>query len=258
MVSEKTNRRKGGTAAEPSESKGASSKGGGGKGESKSWLRTWTDPRSERRYEPKTSALAIVSVVAMSIGAVLVGAGTYGQWFRAGDAGPHPAAPWLLASGAMVLLGVALCGQWSSKPIRVGDAGVAIERAPGEIERIEWYEVKSILLSPEALTIQGSGTAISVPLGLHRQAAARIVAEAKRRLPNKSEDLDAAKLGAVEDGEEEKVELEPPQVAGLHCKSTDKIIAFEKDARLCGRCGEVYHKDGVPKRCATCDAPLKA
>ena len=55
----------------------------------------------------------------------------------------------------------------------------------------------------------------------------------------------------------EKLTLEPPQVAGQHCKQSDKLIAFEKDGRLCGRCGEVYHKDSVPQRCLTCDAALK-
>ena len=35
------------------------------------------------------------------------------------------------------------------------------------------------------------------------------------------------------------------------------VIAFEKDARLCGRCGELYHKSGVPYLCLTCDARLK-
>jgi len=223
----------------------------------KTWLRTPNDPRYERRYEPKTSTMALVSVIAMSIGAVLVGAGTYGQWFRAGDLGPHPAAPWLLAGGALILLAVALFGQWSAKPIRVGDAGIAIEKGPGEIERIEWYELKSLLLSPESLTVQGSGSSISIPLGLHKSAAARVLAEAKRRVPELCKDIDPDKLGPVDDANIGQIELEPPQVAGLHCKVTDRIIAFEKDARLCGRCGEVYHKDAAPKRCVTCDALLR-
>ena len=52
------------------------------------------------------------------------------------------------------------------------------------------------------------------------------------------------------------VTLEPAQVAGQKCKASGKLIAFEKDARLCGRCGEIYHKDSVPKRCEVCDARL--
>ena len=50
---------------------------------------------------------------------------------------------------------------------------------------------------------------------------------------------------------------ERAQLAGARCKASDELIAFEKDARLCGRCGEVYHKSHVPDRCLTCDAALK-
>jgi hypothetical protein len=54
-----------------------------------------------------------------------------------------------------------------------------------------------------------------------------------------------------------KEPLEPPQIAGQSCKATGKVISFEKDARLCGQCGELYHKSGVPDRCLTCDARLR-
>ena len=73
---------------------------------------------------PKASSMAILSVIAMSIGAVAVGAGTFGQWLRADELGPHKYAPYLLIAGAILLLGVALFGQGTAKPIRVGDAGV--------------------------------------------------------------------------------------------------------------------------------------
>ena len=42
------------------------------------------------------------------------------------------------------------------------------------------------------------------------------------------------------------------QVAGRRCAATDKIISFERDARLCPNCAQVYHKDNVPKECVTC------
>ena len=50
--------------------------------------------------------------------------------------------------------------------------------------------------------------------------------------------------------------LEPPQLAGLRCAATDRLISFEADARLCGRCGQAYHREGVPAHCKSCDAPL--
>jgi hypothetical protein len=220
-------------------------------------LRTQDDPRSERRFEPTASVMAVISTLAMSVGAVLVGAGTYAQWLRTGDLGPHPAAPYLLAGGAVLLIAVALFGQRLAKPLRVGDAGVALEKEPGELERLEWRDVTRILLSGGVLSLQGSGTTISVPVAVHRAAAARIFSEASRRIPAKVEGLDGASLGESDSQAGEKMMLEPPQVAGQHCKQSDKLIAFEKDGRLCGRCGEVYHKDHVPPRCLTCDALLK-
>jgi hypothetical protein len=246
MAAEKTTKRKKKTSGEAV-----------GTGGAELALRTQDDPRSERRFEPTASVMAVVSTVAMSIGAVLVGAGTYAQWLRSGELGPHPAAPFLLAGGAALLIAVALFGQRLAKPVRVGDAGVALEKDPGELDRLEWRDVSRILLRDGVLSFQGSGTTVSIPVAVHRAAAARMFAEASRRIPAKVEGLDGSALGAPAAGEGETLTLEPPQVAGQHCKQSDKLIAFEKDGRLCGSCGEVYHKDSVPLRCLTCDAQLK-
>lgn len=232
-------------------------KSGAGEGEA-AVLRTKDDPRSERRFEPKASPLAIVSVTAMAIGAVLVGAGTYAQWFRGDELGPLKQAPYLLAAGAFLLLAVALFGQRLEKPIRVGDAGIAREKEPTEIERIEWRDVTRLVLTRDALTVQGVGTSIAVPLDVHRPAAERLAAEIRARLPKRAPDLEGSvNLSAPSDAAGEPIALEPPQIAGAHCKKSERVITFEKDARLCGRCGEVYHKDSIPKRCLTCDARLK-
>jgi hypothetical protein len=56
----------------------------------------------------------------------------------------------------------------------------------------------------------------------------------------------------------EKVPFEPVQVAGRKCVVCAAVITFEVDARLCGRCGQVYHREHVPERCATCDGELKS
>ena len=55
-------------------------------------LKLRSDPRTEKRFEPKSSPSAILSVLAFSVAAVLVGAGTYGQWLRDEALGPHKAA----------------------------------------------------------------------------------------------------------------------------------------------------------------------
>ncbi len=217
-------------------------------------LRQMSDPRYERRYEPATSAFAIGTVLIFSLGAVALGAGVYAQWLRSGET-PHPWSLYFLITGAVLLLAVALFGQNTPRPIRVGDGGVAIDRDDA-VERIPWCDVSRLLVSGDAVTVQGGGITISVPRGVHAQAAARVVREAKERIPEKV-DSDAtvpAVEGAVEPA---NIALEPPQIAGRACKSSGKVVAFEKDARFCGRCGELYHKTSVPDRCLTCDARLK-
>lgn len=218
-------------------------------------LRQMSDPRFERRYEPATSAFAVATVLLFSLGAVALGAGVYAQWLRGGDAGPHPWALYFLVTGAVLLLAVALFGQTTARPVRVGDGGVAIEREDA-VERIAWCDVSRLLVTGDAVTVQGDGITISVLRKVHPQAAARVVREAKDRIPKKVDDDVSvpAPEGAVEPANEP---LDPPQIAGRACKGSGKLVSFEKDARFCGRCGELYHKTGVPDRCLTCDARLK-
>ena len=227
---------------------------------SASMLRLRSDPRKERRFEPEGSAAAWLSMLGMSIGAVLLGAGVYGQWlrgwFRPEMGEPVKYAVYLLLGGAVLLGAVALFGPHAARPIRVGDAGIAVEKDTGEFERIQWRDVTRILLDTSALTFQSPGTVLSIPLRIHPQAAARAIAEAKARIPGKLEDVDLAGLPELDKGEGEVIPLEAPQLAGARCKASDELIAFEKDARLCGRCGEVYHKDHVPPKCLTCEAKL--
>lgn len=219
-------------------------------------LRSLTEPRFERRYEPTTSAFAIGTVLIFSIGAVALGAGVYAQWLRGGGAGPHPWSMYFLIAGAVLLLAVALFGQTGARPVRVGDGGVAIERDESTVERIAWCDVDRLLVTGDVVTVQGAGVTISVPRGSHALAAARVVREARERISAKAGDVAAidTPAGAAEPAKEP---LDPPQIAGRACKASGKVVAFEKDARLCGRCGELYLKASVPDRCLTCDARLR-
>lgn len=222
-------------------------------------LRSRSDVRTERRFEAKIAAGSIVSMIVASLATVAAGAGFYAQFVHGGEDTPHrfaAYAPYLLAGGVLVVIGVALFGQRPAAVIRVGDAGIAVEKGPAEIERVGWYEVTRVLLSDGMLTFQASGTSAGIPVAVHRDAAARALTEARERIPAKV-DIEGD-VTPLDPQAGDVITLEAPQVAGLHCKSSDKLIAFEKDARLCGRCGEVYHKDGVPRRCVTCDAKLRA
>jgi hypothetical protein len=221
-------------------------------------LRQPADPRTERRYEPRTSPAAALTMLGVWIGALLLGAGVFGHWLRSEELGPYPYAVYFLGSGGVLLAALALFGQWLAPPIRVGDAGVGVEKSATEIERIAWHDITRVLLTGDALTLQASGTSIAIPLRGHREAAARTLAEIRARIPARIDGIKENALPAPDDAKGEIRPLEPPQVAGLRCEATDKLISFERDARLCGRCGAIYHSDGVPRRCTVCDAVLRA
>jgi hypothetical protein len=63
-------------------------------------------------------------------------------------------------------------------------------------------------------------------------------------------------LPAPRDDDGELLSVEGAQVAGRTCAASGKTIAFERDARLCPQCTQVYLKDKVPKKCLTCGAEL--
>jgi len=220
-------------------------------------LKLRSDPRSERRFEPKPTPLVLATMVILSVAAVMVGAGFYGQWFRAEELGPHPWAKLLMGGGAGLLALAAVFGPRAAECIRVGDAGIAAEKGPGEIERIAWYQVKEFLLDSSGLTVKGNGVIISMPLPTLKEAVGETLREAQARMPKLLDQLDLAGLEKEAASSGESMALEMPQVTGQACQASGKALQFEKDARLCGRCGALYHKDTVPKRCKVCDARLK-
>lgn len=216
------------------------------------------EPRRERRYEPKASLQAILTIAGAALGSGLAGAGVYGQWVRVSNPEPHALAPYLLAAGAALLIAVALLGQFSVGAARVGDAGVGLEKGPNEIERLGWNQITNVAVSQSAVVVQAGERQIALSLSAHGQAAARVVAEAKERIPQRVDVAAKDALPALDDSAGEKVVLEAAQAAGLHCKASGRLIAFERDARFCKRCGEIYHKDSVPKRCVGCEVLLRA
>jgi hypothetical protein len=167
-------------------------------------------------------------------------------------------APYLLAIGAL-LVGVAIwIGTSGDSPLRVGDAGVAMEK--GGLRRMPWHAVERIDWAAGSLRIAGkddTGTplVITASLSSQPQAAAWIVREARERIPTV---VDVPKDVSVPDplaSAGETLPLEPPQVVGKHCAASGKVIAYEPDARVCPRCERVYHKAHVPESCA-CGASL--
>lgn len=222
-------------------------------GATPSGVRRVSDPRSERRYVAKATGLVVAATVVASLGAVALGAGVYGQFFLAE---PHAYAIALLGGGLAAFVVSLVMGLGPTPALRVGDAGVAEERGTNELTRLGWNEIESVDLANERLTLRGRSRTVTIPLGTQRQAAARALAEAKRRIAARV-DGDPEAIEALDDKEGELLKLEPPQVAGLSCKATGKAISFEEDVRLCAACGEVYQKDHLPKECLTCGASLR-
>lgn len=217
--------------------------------------------RRERRFEPQANASPLVVYLLGSVGAVAMGAGSWGEFgslVRQGGPEPFKYAPYILAFGA-VLLGIAIwIGTSGEPPLRVGDGGVAIDR--GGVRRMPWYAVERVTLDETAVRVTGKDEAgasltIIAKLANHPQAAAWIVKEARDRVPKVVDLSSDVKLPEVRATAGEVLVLEPPQVVGKHCAASGKVIAYEPDARLCPRCERCFHKAHVPDTCE-CGAPL--
>lgn len=217
--------------------------------------------RRERRFEPRPITTPSVVYAVGAVGAILMGAGAWGQFGALlHEGGPEPLkiAPYILAAGAL-LVGVAIwIGTSGEAPLRVGDGGLAVEK--GGLKRMPWHAIERIEWREEAVRVTGkddAGTSLAVVATLksHPQAAAWIVKEARERVPGVVDVPEDATLPDPLASAGETLALEPPQVVGKHCAASGKVIAYEPDARVCPRCERVYHKAHVPETC-DCGASL--
>jgi hypothetical protein len=218
--------------------------------------------RREQRFEPRPSAAPLAIYVVGAVGAFAMGAGVWGEFGSlVHDGGPEPfkLAPYVLALGA-VLVGIAIwIGTSGEPPIRVGDGGIALERAG--LRRMPWYAVEAIVLHDDAVKVtgkddNGGDMTVIASLASHPQAATWIVKEARERVPAVVDVAESATLPEARSAAGQALALEPPQVVGKHCAASGKVIAYEPDGRVCPRCERVYHKAHVPEQCA-CGASLE-
>jgi hypothetical protein len=188
------------------------------------------------------------------LGALALGAGVWGQWI---SETPHAFAPYLFGGGAIVLGGALWFGDAGAVPVRIGDAGIALERGT-ELTRLAWCDLETVQVNGKQLLVKGKGASFNIPIAAQPKAVAWILAEGTRRVPDAMnvKRADVAELPEPKDLDGELVALEGVQVAGRHCAATGKPIAFERDARLCPNCAQVYLKDAVPKQCVTCERDL--
>lgn len=210
--------------------------------------------RKERRFQPEQTYSSSAAVGAGMLGALAAGAGVWAQWI---SENPPAYAPYLFGGGAVVLGGALWFGDAGAVPVRIGDAGIALERG-SELTRVAWCDLEKVSIEGKQLVAKGKNATFNIPIGAHPKAIAWILAEGTKRVPDamnvKRSEL--AQLPEPKDLDGELVVLEGVQVAGRHCAASGKPIAFERDARVCPNCADVYLKDQVPKKCATCDIEL--
>jgi hypothetical protein len=214
---------------------------------------------TERRFLAEPTTRTNIQSLVGGLGAAALGAGAYAAWVH--DA-PMAATPYLFGAGAVALLGGWAMGSADTSPLRVGDAGVGVERGEAQPDRLPWWQIEKVSLDERSgVVIEGGGKRIVAALSCHPAAAGFIVREALQRIPKKvviDGDRRVAILRAAEDNSGNVVHLDPVQVAGRRCKASNVIISFERDATTCPRCGEVYDRRHVPAVCLTCDAPIPA
>lgn len=212
--------------------------------------------RREHRFTPGQTHTSWAAVAAGALGAGGLGAGVYANWI---SDPPHSYAPYVVTAGALVLAGALWFGDSGAVPVRVGDAGIAIEKGK-ELVRLPWCDIERVSVEKGQLVARGQELTLTIPIKAHRKAVAWVLKEGVRRVPEamdvKSDVVDT--LPKPEEGDGEVLTIEGIQVAGRECAASGETISFERDARLCPTCGQVYQKSHVPKRCVTCGSELGA
>jgi hypothetical protein len=104
------------------------------------------------------SQLNFATLAVGFVGAGAFGAGTYGRWIRQP---PSDMATSLLIIGAVGAAYLAWQLIREDSAVRVGDAGVAIER-DGQVERLLWCDMDRIWVQQDHLVLSGTGPTLSI------------------------------------------------------------------------------------------------
>lgn len=210
--------------------------------------------RRERMLAPTAAPAGRLTLIVTCASGLVLGAGVYSQLLR-----PEPLAigPYLVGAGALALAAIILIAPDAPRKTLVGAGGIGEETKDGP-KRTAWCDVTNIALEGDALVAVTEEGRLVFPLASHRPAAQWILKEASERIPARLslDDAERQRIGEASEQDGETRALEPPQLAGKRCKASGRVISYEPDARVCDRCGEVYHRSSVPERCLTCDEPL--
>lgn len=209
--------------------------------------------RVERQFQPRPPSSAKVVLGLGFLGSAALGAGVFGLFLAPSGV---PGASALLLGGALGLI-VALYGRREVPPVRVGELGVTFGD-PLEAARLAWCDVRAVRIAGDALRLETAGAPLDVPLAAHGKAAARILAEASKRIGERVDVSPKAheRLPPLLEDDAEMVPALRLQLAGRRCAASGKSITFESDARLCPNCAALYHASHVPATCTSCQRPL--
>jgi hypothetical protein len=224
-------------------------------------LRRFDEELSERHFVARPSRRQWLARAALGLGGVALGAVTYAWTLRDPALGPLVPAPYLAVGGAALLAAYAFLAGAREARLRVGDLGVGVELGDGKVARTAWYELARVALAQGELLLEKkeSGEPVRVSLEGHRAAARAILGEALVRVPKRValSDDEVRSVGQAGPSDGAVVPVESLQVAGRRCRATDKPLTFEKDVRLCARCGVPYHRSAIPAKCLECGRRLK-
>lgn len=202
-----------------------------------------------------------------AVGATALGAGAWAEFGRglmgmSTDVPAYPFAPWVIGAGSAVFAAAVWMGTSAEPAVRVGSAGLGIEK--GELRRMPWFSIDGVTWEDDkdSVAVKGkdeTGRDMNVTLraNAHPQATAWLIKEARERIPRlvdvPDEPRGIPKAGPT-DGE--TIVLDPVQVVGKRCMTSNESILYEPDARVCQKCERIYHKHHVPEECA-CGASLE-
>jgi hypothetical protein len=210
--------------------------------------------RRERRFATSPTFMPVWVGLVGSVGSAVLGAGVFGLWIL------DPALSWAsyLVAGGGFGLGVALWfGQPPESAVIVGDSGIGVEGGR-ETARIPWFELRSLRVIGGTVVAEGASQKLKFLLGANPHATASLLKEAAERVPGVV-DIQKSLVESLPEPKEVKGYLQDvtdDQVTGLRCAASDKLITLEEDARFCPKCGQIFHKDGVPTTCTHCETEL--
>ena len=160
--------------------------------------------RKERRFSPEQTYSSNAAVGAGMLGALAAGAGVYGQWILET---PPTYAPFLFGGGAVVLGAALWFGDAGAVPVRIGDAGIALERGT-ELTRIAWCDLDTVEVAGKQLVAKSKGATFTIPIAAHPKAVAWILAEGTRRVPE-AMNVKQSELGSLPTPKDLDCELVP-------------------------------------------------